>query len=235
MLVALLRTGANLPRAPVDRSGLAILAGLLPNLERHVVLTIDTNKHTINTLGEAAPIVRAMVEDVAEDKVAFRDAKLRLGWMLRLLREEFRTMPFEDWLEVVGLRRRTAYHAMRVAEQLADDQGRFSADKYRARCRERKKTPAARPQELTLRQIEMDAGLRCEEPHEGNMYPCAPPCTRSELVARIRAVADALESAGLGEAGGGGGVDEGVEGVEGMDGVGNAVAALEVVVRRVVD
>lgn len=199
-----------------------------------MVLTIDKSKHEITTLGEAAPIVRALVDDVAEDKIAFRDAKLRLGWMLRLLRDEFRDMPFEEWLEVVGLRRRTAYHAMRVAEQLADDQGRFSPDKYRARCRERKKTPAAKPQELTLRQIEMDAGLRCEEAPQGNMESCAPPCTRSELVARIRAVADVLEGLG-GGAGSGGGDGWESEGVEGDEEMLNAVAALEVVVRRVVD
>lgn len=187
-----------------------------------MVLTIDNTRYEIRTIGEAVPMVRCAIDTVADDKQAFRDAKLRLGWMLRLLREEFRDMPFEEWLEVVGLKRRTAYHTMRVAEQLADDSGRFSADKYRALCKARRRTPAERPDELALRRLEMDTGLRTEEGDQGNRDPNAPRGTH-ELAARLHELADVV--AGLG------GADW--QGPVLVDGIDEAVAALEAVVRRV--
>lgn len=191
-----------------------------------MVLTIDNRKYEIRTIGEAVPMVRSAVDTVTEDKCAFRDAKLRLGWMLRLLRQEFADMPFEEWLEAVGLKRRTAYHVMRVAEQVADDSGRFCEAKYRALCRARRKVPAAAPRDLTLRQIEMDCGLRTPEGDQGNRESGAPWSTRAELAARLRALADVVAGLGGADLVGGGWVEDGV--------VAEAVEALEVAVRRVV-
>jgi hypothetical protein len=73
----------------------------------------------------------------------------------------------DEFFEKCGINRRTAYHAMRVADQIADDRGRFSSHKYRELCRARRVKPVTRPDDLSLRQLEQQTGLRGPEGVEG--------------------------------------------------------------------
>mgnify|MGYP000949175983 FL=1 len=154
---------------------------------KHRDISID-----VRSLGDAVPVLRAMREDVARDRLAVRDLKLRMGWALNLLRSQFSEMSMNRWLEVVGLKRRTAYHTMKLAAELADDAGRFSVAKYRAACAARKSAAAECPEDLTLRQIELDTGLRAG----GDLSECAPRCTLSGLTARARRALDVLDECG---------------------------------------
>ncbi len=140
---------------------------------------------------------------------------------------------------------------MRLARALGDDEGRFSSAKYAELCIARKKKPAADVDAMTLRAIEVQTGLRTEDGVEGaegeSVHQWCTDgnagtdgadgtdgaegaegesvhqwCTLPGLALRVRSVADLLDSVGVGG------------GSEDVRGLVDAVAALEVMARRLV-
>lgn len=210
-----------------------------------VTLTVGGITRTIERPGDAAPVVRELLEADADSRAAWRDSKIRLGWVLCSVRERFPDMTFDAWLGTVGMKRRSAYHVMRLARALGDDEGRFSSAKYAELCIARKKKPAADVDSMTLRAIEVQTGLRTEDGVEtesvhqwctdGNAGTDGADgtegaegesvhqwCTLPGLALRVRSVADLLDSVGVGG------------GSEDVRGLVDAVAALEVMARRLV-
>ncbi len=210
-----------------------------------VTLTVGGITRTIERPGDAAPVVRELLEADADSRAAWRDSKIRLGWVLCSVRERFPDMTFDAWLGTVGMKRRSAYHVMRLARELGDSEGKFSSAKYAALCLARKKEPAADVDAMTLRAIEVQTGLRSEDGVElegaesvhqwctdGNAGTDGADgtdgesvhqwCTLPGLALRVRSVADLLDS---GRRAWGRGRQRGLV---------DAVAALEVMARRLV-
>jgi len=168
-----------------------------------MTITVDGKDVEITVPAEAVSIIQDIAGRVTHDRLAFREAKIRMGWIFNLVRGEFLTLSMDEFCELCKVNRRTAYHAMKIAAELGDDLGRFSPAKYRELCRRRRVRPAAKPEELSLRQIEVATGLRIEDDGPGVRVGAYVPggAARGEmssvhrcahLAARLRAAAAAL-------------------------------------------
>ncbi len=132
-----------------------------------MTITVDGRELEITAPGQAVSLIQDIAGRVTQDRLAFREAKIRMGWIFNLVREEWAQLSMDEFCELCRVNRRTAYHAMKIAAEVGDDRGRFSPAKYRELCRLRRVRPAAKPEELSLRQIEVATGLRIEDDGPG--------------------------------------------------------------------
>ena len=132
-----------------------------------MTITVDGREVQITAPGQAVSLIQDIAGQVTQDRLAFREAKIRMGWIFNLVREEWAQLSMDEFCELCRVNRRTAYHAMKIAAEVGDDRGRFSPTKYRELCRRRRVRPAAKPEELSLRQIEVATGLRIEDDGPG--------------------------------------------------------------------
>lgn len=171
-----------------------------------MTITVDGREVQISAPGQAVSIIQDIAGRVTQDRLAFREAKIRMGWIFNLVREEWAGLSMDEFCELCRVNRRTAYHAMKIAAEVGDDRGRFSPAKYRELCRRRRVRPAAKPEELSLAKIEEHTGLRSVESsgvhtcaHEDNAETpeehgaeSASVHTCAHLAERLRALAAAL-------------------------------------------
>ncbi len=136
-----------------------------------MTITVDGRELEITAPGQAVSLIQDIAGRVTQDRLAFREAKIRMGWIFNLVREEWAQLSMDEFCELCRVNRRTAYHAMKIAAEVGDDRGRFSPAKYRELCRRRRVRPAAKPEELSLAKIEEHTGLRSVESE--NVHSCA--------------------------------------------------------------
>jgi len=136
-----------------------------------MTITVDGREVQITAPGQAVSLIQDIAGRVTQDRLAFREAKIRMGWIFNLVREEWAQLSMDEFCELCRVNRRTAYHAMKIAAEVGDDRGRFSPTKYRELCRRRRVRPAAKPEELSLAKIEEHTGLRSVESE--SVHSCA--------------------------------------------------------------
>jgi hypothetical protein len=139
---------------------------------------------TYTSVDQVMSLVADLHATVGGNRVAFRDAKLRLGWILLRVRERLERGAWRSFVSRAKLNLRTAQHAMKLASTLCDESGVLCPHKV-------ERAAKGLPSDLsliTLRQLEECVGLRLPESIES-----APRCA-SETAAMLRRLADVFET-----------------------------------------
>lgn len=136
------------------------------------------------SVDEVKSLVAGLHATVGGNRVAFRDAKLRLGWILLRVRERLERGAWKSFVVGAKLNVRTAQHAMKLAETLCDEHGNLCPLKVQ---RAAKGLPCDLNL-ITLRQLEECVGLRLPE-----IGDSAPRCAL-ETAAMLRRLAEVFEN-----------------------------------------